>query len=282
MNDIWNLTRRHIKNYYRDKTSVFFSFLSVIILLAVYLLFLGKMYDDIILPTELMKTRFMVGYIMGGVLVVAALTLSLGVIGTYVNDLESKKINGILVTPVKRWKVIISYFLSTFLLTLLLTLTMLFLVVLYLGIKGYWMPLLDLLEIVGVVALYVIISVPIVVMLVSFIKSSNAFGALSSIIGTVIGFVSGIYIPLSMLDPFTSTLASFLPFSHMTIHLRRLLMGNDLIAFLPQEALTESSLNYISIFGLNINRWFVLLGFLMLSFGFLAVAYVKMNKKSTN
>ena len=280
MSEILTLTKRNIKNYYRDKTAVFFSFLSVIILLGVYILFLGNMYNDITFSTEILKTRFMIGYIMGGVLVVNTLTLSLGVIGTYVNDLETKKINGFLVTPIKRWKIIVSYYLSTFILTLILTLFMFLLVVLYLGINGYWYSFVNILEAIFTICLYVFISVPLVVMLVSFISSNNAFGALSSIVGTLIGFISGIYIPLSILDPVTNSLAAILPFSHMTIYLRRLLIGSDIINSLSADVMHSTSLNYIKFFGININIFLLFGIFLLLSFGFIVIAYIKMNKKA--
>ena len=280
MSEILTLTKRHMKNYYRDKSAVFFSFLSVIILLGVYILFLGNMYNDITFTDEILKTRFMLGYIMGGVLVVNTLTLSLGVIGTYVNDIETKKINGLLVTPIKRWQLIISYYLSTFILTLILTLFMFLLVVLYLGLNGYWYSFISILKAMSIICLYIFISVPLVIMLVSFISSNNAFGALSSIIGTLIGFISGIYIPLSMLDPVTNSLAAILPFSHMTIHLRRLLIGNDIINSLSNEVLNSTSLNYIKYFGLNINIFLLFGIFLLLSFGFIIIAYIKMNKKA--
>ena len=44
MNDILVLTKRNIKIYLRDKAAVFFSFLSIIILLALYFLFLKNAY----------------------------------------------------------------------------------------------------------------------------------------------------------------------------------------------------------------------------------------------
>ena len=64
MREIFEMSKRHIKNYYRDKTAVFFSFLSIIIMLVIYIFFLGKMYADITFPDELMKNRFIIGYIM--------------------------------------------------------------------------------------------------------------------------------------------------------------------------------------------------------------------------
>ena len=43
MSVILSIVNRNMKKYLRDKASVFFSFLSVIMVLALYLLFLGDM-----------------------------------------------------------------------------------------------------------------------------------------------------------------------------------------------------------------------------------------------
>lgn len=280
MKEIINLSVRHIKNYYRDKLAVFFSFLSIIIMLLIYLLFLGNLYDNVPFPTEIEKTRFIVGYIMGGVLVVSTLTLSLGVIGTYINDIATKRIDALLASPVKRYKITLSYFISTFILTLILTVAMFFLVMLYLGFSGYWFTFAEVMLILGTIVLYMFISTPLILLIASFINSMNAFGAVSTIVGTLIGFLCGIYIPLAMLGDFIKSIATVLPFSHMTIHLRRILIGEDILALMPQEAIKSNSLGYLTIFGLEVNIYLLLGIFLVVSLLFLFFSYLRMNKKT--
>lgn len=201
--------------------------------------------------------------------------------GTYVTDIEKNKLNGFLVTPVKRQKLTISYYLATVFVTFVLAVIMYLLAFLYLGISsGVWHSFLTIIHSISVIGLYVCISIPIMIFLVSFIKSNNAFGALSSIVGTLIGFLAGIYIPLAVFDTFTKTVASLLPFSHMTIYLRRLLIGKDLIAKIPQQYLTESGIDYIKLAGIKTNIYIILAIFLALSLVFLTFAYLRMNKKS--
>lgn len=280
MKDIFRLSFRHIKNFYRDKVSVFFSFLSIIIMLLIYILFLGKLYDSIPFPTQLLKTRFMIGYIMGGVLVVNTLTLSLGVIGTYVDDIATKRIESLLVSPVKRYKITLSYFFSTFFLTLILTMVMFFLAMLYLGFSGYWYGFGQVMSILGLIVLYVFISTPLTLLLVSFVTTMNAFGAVSTVVGTLIGFFSGIYVPLSIMGDAIKGIATVLPFSHMTIHLRRILIGKDILSVMPAETIEESSLGYLGIFGLEVNIYILLAIFLAVSLLLLLLSYLRMNKKT--
>ena len=283
MYELVTLTKRHIKNYLRDKMSVFFSFLSIIILLVIYLLFLASLYGNLEGFTEVENSIYTVGYIMGGVIVIGTITLSLGVIGSYVTDLESKKINGFLVSPIKRSRLIISYYLSTVIITLFFMLLMFLLVFLYLGILvGYWYSLTVVLYSILTIIVFVFISSPLVVFLATLIKSNNSFAALSAIIGTVIGFISGIYVPLSILSPFMSNLASLMPFSHMTIFLRRLLIGDDILIQIPDEALNDLGLKNLNVFNLNLSIYLILGIFLVISLSLLVFSYLRVNKKQKN
>jgi multidrug/hemolysin transport system permease protein len=280
MKDILTLTKRHIKNYLRDKSTVFFSFLSVIILLAIYLLFLGKQYPTLEGLTNFQQTYFKWGFIMGGVIVVNTINLSLGVIGLYVTDLEQKKLDGFFVSPIKRYKITLSYYLATTLVTLVFTLLMLFFIILYLGIStGVFYSFSSIVTLIGVVTLFVFISSSIMIFLASFLKSANALGAASAIIGTVIGFIAGIYIPLYLLDSFTKNLAAVLPFSHMTLFLRRLLIGSDLLNTIDANIIEGFALDRITLFGVDVPALIALIASSLIAVAVLILSYFKINKK---
>lgn len=279
MREILILTKRNMLNYLRDKASVFFSFLSIIILLGIYILFLKNIFNDLPVLNDVEKTTFMLGYIMGGLLVVGTITLSLGIIGNYVYDLSSKKINGLLVSPTSRYKLTLSYYLSIIILTLGLVLIMFFISVLYLFIStGTCYSFLQIMQIVGFIFLYVLISTPIMVFIASFINSTNAFGGVSSVVGTLIGFISGIYIPLSALDTFTQSLAGLMPFSHMALHLRRLMCG-DILSNIPAESLNSFGMGDIAIFGADVPLYVIFIVALALSCVLFFISYLRMNKK---
>ncbi len=283
MREVFVLTKRNMLNYLRDKASVFFSLLSVIILLLVYLLFLKSMFDGLEGFSSVQKQVFFVGFIMGGVLVVSTITLSLGVMGNYVQDLDSKKINGILVAPISRYKITLAYCISTAIITAALTLLMFLLTFLYLGIfVGFWYSIVQFLHAVSIIMLYVVISTPIMIFIISFVKSMNAFGAVSSLVGTLIGFISGIYIPLSVLDPFTQNVAALMPFSHMTYYLRKLLIGNDILNMMPEEALNSAGIGPVQLFGAEVPVAVALIASVVLSVMFFIFAYIKINKKQAS
>jgi multidrug/hemolysin transport system permease protein len=261
--------------------SVFFSLLSIIILLGIYILFLGSIYSDLEILSGVENTVFIWGYIMGGVIVIGTITLSLGVVGAYVSDLESKKINGFLVSPIKRSNLTISYYLSTVILTLFLTLVMFLIMFFYLGIfMGYWYPPILILKVILTIIVFVFISTSFVVFLATLIKSNNAFGGISAVIGTVIGFVGGIYIPLSMLSSFMVSLAGLFPFSYMTIFLRKMLIGSEILLKVPNEAVVGMGIIDLDPFNLNLSIYVIFGIFIAVSLGLLVLTYFRANKKA--
>ena len=100
MTALSTLTRRHILLYVRDRSAVFFSMLSVLIVLLLMLVFLGDMNKD-----ELMQLvqqahgsiqegdamHLITMWTIAGILVVNAFTVPITMIGIFIQDKEQKK-----------------------------------------------------------------------------------------------------------------------------------------------------------------------------------------------
>ena len=284
MYDLMSLVKRNTLTFIRDKAAVFFSFLSVIILLALYFLFIGRQYTSgLDMIDDNMKTFLSISVIMGGVLVINTVSLALGIMGNIITDLQYKKLDAFLVTPVKRYKIILSYYLTAIMITSILTLLMWLLTVLYVGISsGYWYSFLTILKVSGLLVFYTFISATLMIFLTTILKSVNAFGALSGILGTFIGFMSGIYMPLSVLGKSMVYVASLVPFTHMTILLKQILLKEP-YALLPGEAVEGISIFYgtneVGILGQSVGMIWIMIATLLLSFLLLYFAYRNMSKK---
>ncbi len=284
------LTKRNIKSFTRDKTAVFFSFLSIIILLGLYLLFLKNMYiaDEL---REIMSSKeidFLSNtLIMCGVLVINTFTLSLGNLGNVINDFTYGQINGFIVTPVKRYKIIFAYYLSSLLITIIFTIAMWLLAVVVIGLfSSTWYPIYKILVVCLYLIIYTFISTAFMVFITTFIKSVNAFGVLSGILGTVIGFTSGIYMPLEILPDFIQQLSSLIPFTHMTIHLKQFLLKDVFIELetrLPAEAhqalKNAYGLNPAKVFNTEVNIIWILIISCLISLLLLLLSSYRLSKR---
>lgn len=290
MYDLTSLIKRHILNFLRDKSAVFFSFLSVLILLALYFLFIGRQYTDgeeLAMLDPNLKTYLTAGIMMGGILIINTASLSLGMMGNLINDLYYRKLDGFLVTPVKRYKVILSYYISSILVTSVLSLLMWFLTYLYVGVSsGYWYSLKTLIDASLLVIFFTFISSTLMIFLTTLIKSINAFGGLSGVLGTFIGFTSGIYIPLFVLGKTMTNVASFIPFTHMAIILKGVLLEGPyeiLAQTIPPEGMEQIETAFgskeIGVLGNDVSMWIIMLVTMGLAFLLLFLSYRNMNKK---
>ncbi len=290
MNEIISLTTRNLKIFLRDKTAVFFSFLSVIILLAIYVLFLGNLMrvDEVGLTLTNAQSDFMVySQMMPGLLVINTLTISLGNLGNIISDLEYKFIDGFLVTPVKRFKVIVAYYLSSLIITIVISSFLVALAYAVLGFTtGIYYRIDIILQVLGLIVLFSFISSAFMVFLTSFIKSINAFGAVAGVFGTIIGFMAGIYMPLAVLPETIRYISSLLPFTHMTIALKQLMLQQS-FELITEEFGAETTAaishaygtNDIGIFGLDVPMFWIIVISMVIAFGLLVASNYLLNKR---
>jgi multidrug/hemolysin transport system permease protein len=290
MFDLSSLIKRHILNFLRDKTAVFISFFSAIILVALYILFIGRQVTDgngLTFLDPKMKIYLTTSIMMGGVLIINTISLSLGMMGNLTNDLVQKKLDAFLVTPVKRYKVILSYYLSVILVTVVFSIFMWILAYFFVGISsGYWYSFETVIYTILLIIFFTFLSSSLMIYLTTLLKSINAFGMLSGVLGTVIGVASGIYIPLFIMGETITKVASIIPFTHMAIILRRVLLKGPydiLLGTMSVNDLDEVKVffgtNEIPVLGMNISLFIIMVISSGISLILLYLAYRNMIKK---
>lgn len=254
MTGLQNLIRRNLWVFFRDRSAVFFSFLSVIIIIALYALFLA---DTQVKSLESMVgdadgIRFLVdSWIMGGLLAVNTVTVSLGALAVMVRDQETKALRDFMTAPIRRTTIVFSYIISAFIIGVLITVVGLFVMELYITISGgQWLSMAAMAKTIGVLLLCVINSTAMLFFITSFVRSSTAFSTVSTITGTMIGFLAGIYVPIGVLPQSVQYVIEIFPTSHGAVLLRQLFMEEPLaqvFADAPTEVLTE----YNKVFGVE-------------------------------
>jgi multidrug/hemolysin transport system permease protein len=218
------LTKRHLKLFFRDKASVFFSLLSVIIIIALYVLFLGDMISGSMADTPGFR-YVMDSWIMAGVLAVTSFTTTMGAFGIMVDDRAKQLRKDFDVAPIARWQLVLSYVLSAFLIGVLMSLVTLVLAELYiLAYGGTLLSLMALVKLMGLILISVAMSSAFVYFLVSFFRSQNAFSTASTLVGTLIGFLTGIYIPIGNLPEAVQWVVRVFPISHAGAAFRQIMM----------------------------------------------------------
>lgn len=228
MKAIIELTKRNLRLFLRNKSEVFFSFLSVIIILGLYVLFLSDLQvsnlEQIIGKVDGLKP-LVNSWVMAGLIAVSTVTLALGNLGRMVSDREDKKIDEFLVAPIKRNSIFMSYIISTLIITFVISLCLLLIAELYiLSSGGEILSIFKLLKVIGIIMLCVLSSSFTMLFFVSFFKNERTYSVFCTIMGTMIGFVTGAYIPMGIMPKGIQIISNILPVSQGASLIRKVLL----------------------------------------------------------
>ncbi len=227
MSNLNSLIKRNIKIFYRTKGNIFFASLSVVILVALHFMIFRDMLTDNWVNIVSMfgvevgreKLAWIVDNLMfSAIIPIGAITISLVALGLMVADKEKNVLSDFLVSPIGRNRLLASYLISSFMVGFAILLLFIgFFEVYFLVVYSISFTLIQL----GLILLATIASLVFanifMLLLVSFVKSQQSLGALGTIIGTLLGFLSGAYIPVGQFGQVISNIFSCLPFLQMTI-----------------------------------------------------------------
>lgn len=229
------LVERSLKIFLKDKASVFFSLLAPLIVLGLYLLFLGDIQTDGIkaafegapIDDKLLKS-FVDSWMLAGVVSVACVTVSFSVQGITVQDREKGVLNDMLASPISRGIIDISYLISNFVVTLCICLIVLAVAFAYVAITGWALSFVDVVLLIALTIMSVL-SASIISTLVGLaFRTSSQHSAFVGIISAVIGFVMGAFMPLSAFPKGVQYVTLFVPATYSAALYRNLFMRGAL------------------------------------------------------
>jgi len=237
------LAIRNVMLYFRDKLGVFFSLLSVLLIIALFVLFLGNMVASDHGGNIEQVSEVINNWIFAGILGVTTVTTTLGAFVVMVNDKVHHLYKDFYSTPVRRYRIVAGYALGAFVVGTIMSTIIFVVLVSYNAIMGnHVMSAVNMLLAMGVLLLSVLLNAFMIFFFTMYIKTNQAFGAISTILGTLIGFMMGIYVPMGNLPDSVQTLIRFFPQSHTTLLFRQLFIdgiAEDAYSHIPPEQLQE-------------------------------------------
>lgn len=287
-NVLLSLVKRNLKIYLRDKASVFFSFLSVIIILLLYILFLGKMQVDN-LTSEMGNIEglswLINSWIMAGILMVSTVTVPLGAVGNLIDDRANNILDDFYVSPISRNQLALSYLISAWVIGFVMVMVNLIIGQIYIVSQGgEFFNFITLIKVVGIMLFSIMTFSSFFFFLSIFIRTRNAYGTLSTLVGTFIGFLGGIYIPIGVLGNSVRNFMSALPTAHAVTLFRRLYMeaAIDKVFSGAPDSYYEA---YANIYGLNVSigdfeltNWHMFLSMAIFMGIFYLLSIIKLSK----
>lgn len=242
MRVVGSIVRRNLRLFFRDRMNVFFSLLGAIILFVLYTLFLARLQIDGLGETfpdasEAEIRAFVDTWMFAGIVMLSTITTGLGALATLVDDGESGRFRDFLVSPVARWQLVLGYLTAAVVVAVVMSMIVLTISILYLGVvDATWLSVPAVIQIAGITVLCCAGFTALSALVVSFIRTNAAFSGFATVIGTVLGFIAGAYIPVGSLPVAVASTINALPFAQGAMLLRREFTAETLTAMSGSNA----------------------------------------------
>ncbi len=283
MKKIFALTKRNCLLFIRSKQVVFSSLISSIILIALYFLFIAKLYSQgfnesagMALSAKQLNAAIYLQMVMG-VLVINSVSLSTGMFTFMAKDFETRKTEAFMLTKVKAYEIMLAYLFSALLVSFTLNFLTLVLSVIIIGAStGVWLGAGAFFAIVGVLVITTIVGCAVMLFITTLVRSSVAIGVISGFLGTILGFLCGIYMPYTNMGKGALYVGSLLPFTHLTVWLKQIALTDAFNQFGMSKEISSKMQNEwfsagnVGLCGADVPLW----GMILISVAFAIICFV--------
>jgi len=282
------LIKRNILIFSRDKGAIFLACFSIILVIALYALFLFNVFKNSLISTIASPDNLITTFTVSGLLAITNVTCANASFQIFVEDKISGTIKDFLIIFDEKQKIFLSYIISAYIIGNLVSLITLFIGQIYIiSMGGAWLSIMDTLSLFFLIQIALISSMSILFFLSLFFKSNKAYSTANTIIGTTIGFLSGVFIPVGSLPKNLQWIVKIMPASHQSALFKTILMKQPLAdAFSNnQGAINDFSLTMGVFFEFKcviINNVFSILYLVLLSIIFFILAYYVFINKIKN
>lgn len=257
--NIKELTKRNMLIFIKNKTTVFFSLIAPILILLIYILFMGDIQLESIknasLNNSLSDGQLMMitnSWMVSGIVGLSCLTVGLNSLFIVIADRENKVVDDFIASPVKIINLTLSYFISSFLLTFTICFIFLLVGISYLYItNNIIFSLIELIHMFLLLIISTLSSVITLMFITLFFKTTASIASFTGIFSALIGFLIGAYMPISIMSTGIQNVANLIPGSHSTALFRQIFMDK---AF--YEIRNDASFEFINsmkeMFGYNL------------------------------
>ncbi len=217
--------------------AVFFSLLSVLIVIVLYILFLSSLQVDDVKAqlggaVEEDDISYLINsWILAGLLSITCVTSTLGAFGSFVNDREKKLTMDFKSSPISYGAYPVASAAAAFIVGTVISLITFAIYTAYIYIdSGYMFSQDEVIKCIGMILISVLMSSTLMGFMVTFFATNSAFSSASLIIGTIIGFLNAVYVPMGSLPDQIQTVLNCLPFGHIAALFRQILMVDSIDA----------------------------------------------------
>lgn len=224
MRSFFAMVKRNCKVFFKDKGLFFTSLITPIILLVLYATFLKNVYVDSFnsaLPEGLIIDKKIIngtvsGELISSLLAVSCITVSYCTNIVLVRDRVSGARKDFLMTPMKKSKMGLSYFVSSAISTLIITFVTLIAGLIYIAVTGWYLSAVDVVLICVDVILLSLFGTAFSSVINFFLKTNGQVSGIGTIISAGYGFICGAYMPIASFSSGLRNTLALLPGTYGT------------------------------------------------------------------
>ncbi len=216
------LTLRNLQLYFRDMPAVTMSLLAEVIIMILYIMFIRDNLTSSF-GSITNKNAIMDAWMISGILGITPVTASMGAYGIMIEDKTKHILRDFRTSPMGGTSITMGYVLSAAVASMVLSMVVLFIgegymMLRYGGIAGAGNEFLVLL----LILLNSLCISAIVILPISFINGNNALAGSCTITGALIGFLTGIYMPIGTMGNTAQVVVMNFPISHGVMLFRQM------------------------------------------------------------
>ena len=244
------MVKRNTKLFFNDKGLFFTSLITPVILLVLYIAFLGNIYENsflMSLPEGFTVDNGIVkGYVGGqlisSVLAVSSVTVAFSSNMLMVQDKFNGSLRDLSITPTSKTVYAISYYIASLISTLIVCFVLAAICLVYVGFIGFYLSFADILLMILDVVMLAMLGTALSSVINFFLSNQGQVSAVGSTVGSCYGFLCGAYMPLSQFSSGLRGILSCLPGTYGTSLLRSHCIGGAISAMesasVPADAIS--------------------------------------------
>ena len=226
---LWYLIRRNVKIFFKDKGLVLTSLITPLILILLYVTFLKNVYVDSFKSAVSASNwsvdskcinGFVYGWLFSSLLAVSGVTVSFCSNLLMVQDKVTGAINDLMIAPVNKTKLAISYYVSSMLVSLIICYLEMIVGFIIMAFTGWYLSVEDVFMIILNVFLLVNFGTSLSSIINCFLNSQGQMSAVGTLVSSVYGFICGAYMPINQFGSALQNVLSLLPGTYATHAIR--------------------------------------------------------------
>ncbi len=227
MRTLLALIKRNVKLFFKDKGMFFVSLITPVILLVLYVTFLGNVYEDSFRMglggfevSDKLMSACVGGQLVSSILAVSCVTVAFCSNMLMVQDKANGSRRDLTISPVKASTLSIAYYVASLICTLLICFAAAAICLAYLAVVGWYLSVADVLWLILDIFLLSMFGTALSSVINFFLSTQGQISAVGSIVSSGYGFLCGAYMPISQFGDGLQTVISFLPGTYGTSLLR--------------------------------------------------------------